>query len=421
MSEARGDGGASKSKATGNRRASNAGAPRVGGVARTLTRIVGYYVLLLAALATLLWAYPWLTQAITDAGGESAFTGEITRTFGGVPLEEPISVQGWEGLAVQGLSLLGALAIMMPVAWTYIIIKRRGGYDQSVVHTLIILPVAVTGIVIIVQTSLALAFSLAGIVAAVRFRTTLEDMKDAVYVFLAIGVGLAAGSQRLGTALLASMVFNIVNLVLWKMKFGNIYVDQLHRTSALGLGDVLAGPGSSETALSIGDEALLTAMPQSDLREMVGRVARLERYLDEETDVQTEKNSTRSCLSIRNSPARHRRWSRARSTKRPCAGGWPRSFRGRTVRPSFSTWSGSNPVCSPASCWTRFARRVATTSRRPSYGHSGVEPNGRNRHDERLSRTALLCGGARFNRSGGGVRAGYSPRGTTDSSPLLLP
>ena len=292
MSEASGDGRAFKGEvgeAGGNVGASSGRALRVGGVARTLTRIVGYYVLLLAAVATLLWAYPWLTQAITDAGGESAFTGEITRTFGGVPLEETIGVPGWEGLAVQGLSLLGALAIMIPVAWTYIIIKRRGGYDQSVVHTLIILPVAVTGIVIIVQTSLALAFSLAGIVAAVRFRTTLEDTKDAVYVFLAIGVGLAAGSQRLGTALLASIVFNIVNLVLWKMKFGNIYVDQLHRTSALGLGDVLAGPGSGETALSIGDEALLTAMPQSDLGEMVGRVARLERYLDEETDVQTEK------------------------------------------------------------------------------------------------------------------------------------
>ena len=292
MSEASGDGRAFKAEvgeAGGNVGASSGGAPRVGGVARTLTRIVGYYVLLLAVVVTLLWAYPWLTEAITDAGGESAFTGEITRTFGGVPLQEPIGVPGWEGLAVQGLSLLGALAIMIPVAWTYIIIKRRGGYDQSVVHTLIILPVAVTGIVIIVQTSLALAFSLAGIVAAVRFRTTLEDTKDAVYVFLAIGVGLAAGSQRLGTALLASMVFNIVNLVLWKMKFGNIYVDQLHRTSALGLGDVLAGPGSGETALSIGDEALLTAMPQSDLQEMVGRVARLERYLDEETDVQTEK------------------------------------------------------------------------------------------------------------------------------------
>ena len=289
MSEAAGNGGTSVGKTGGNRGPSKAGTPRVGGVARTLTRIVGYYVVLLSAVGTLLWVFPWLTEAIVEAGGESAFTGEITQTLGGVPLEEGAGAQGLEGLAVDGLSLLGALIIMIPVAWTYIIIKRRGGYDQSVVHTLIILPVAVTGIVIVVKTSVALAFSLAGIVAAVRFRTTLQDTKDAVYVFLAIGVGLAAGSQRLGTALLASIVFNIVNLVLWRMKFGNIYVDQLHRTSSLGLGDVLAGPGSGETALSIGDEALLTAMPQSDLREMVGRVARLERYLDEETDVQTEK------------------------------------------------------------------------------------------------------------------------------------
>ena len=278
MSEATGNGETSKAKAPGGRR-----------VTRPLVRVAGYYVVFLGGLGALLWVNPWLTEAIIEAGGDTAFTDEITRTFCGVPMIEEPGVQGWEGLAVQGLSLLGALAIMIPVAWTYIIIKRSGGYDQSVVHTLIILPVAVTGIVIIVKTSVALAFSLAGIVAAVRFRTTLEDTKDAVYVFLAIGVGLAAGSQRLGTALIASIVFNLVNLVLWKMNFGNIYVDQLHRTSALGLGDVLAGPGSAKTALSIGDQALLTATPQKDLGEMVSRVARLERYLDEETDVHTEK------------------------------------------------------------------------------------------------------------------------------------
>ena len=276
-------------KATGNGGASKADVPREVGFTRTLIRIVVYYALLLGAGAILLWRFPWLTQAILYTRSEVDFLGEITETFAGIPVDEGEGVPGWKGVGLQGFSLLGALAIMVPVAWTYIIIKVRGGYDQSVVHTLIILPIAVTGIVIIVQTSVALAFSLAGIVAAVRFRTTLDDTKDAVYVFLAIGVGLAAGSGRLATALLASMVFNVVNLILWKARFGNIYVDQLRRTSALGLGDVLAGPGSGEAALSIGDEALLAAMPQSDLREMVGRVARLERYLDEETDVQGQK------------------------------------------------------------------------------------------------------------------------------------
>ena len=254
-----------------------------------MARIASYYGLLISIFAVLIWAFPWFTKAVTRTQAEGGISDAITDTFGGVPLTDGVVVGGLEGLAVDGISLLGALLIMIPVAWTYIIIKRRSGYDQSVVHTLIILPVAVTGIVIIVKTSVALAFSLAGIVAAVRFRTTLEDTKDAVYVFLAIGVGLAAGDQRLGTALLASIVFNVVNLVLWKMNFGNIYVDQLKRTSGLALGDVLAGPQSAETALTIGDEALLTAMPQSDLQEVARRVARVDRYLDAETDVHKEK------------------------------------------------------------------------------------------------------------------------------------
>lgn len=258
-------------------------------IVRSMVRISVYYVLLIAIFGVLIWAFPWLTRAITRSQEGGFVSDAITETFGGGPVTQGPTIEGWEGLAVEGISLLGALAIMIPVAWTYIIIKRRGGYDQSVVHTLIILPIAVTGIVIIVKTSVALAFSLAGIVAAVRFRTTLEDTKDAVYVFLAIGVGLAAGAGRLGTALLASIVFNVVNLILWKMKFGNIYVDQLGRTSGMALGDVLAGPESGKTALAIGDEALLTAMPQTDLQEVADRVARVDRYLDAETDVHKEK------------------------------------------------------------------------------------------------------------------------------------
>ena len=90
-----------------------------------------------------------------------------------------------------------------------------------------------------------LSSSLTGIVAAVRFRTTLKDTKDAVYVFLAIGVGLASGAFYLAVAGILSMVFNAVILYLFWSNFGNIYADQRSRTGAMGLGDVLAGPGSA--------------------------------------------------------------------------------------------------------------------------------------------------------------------------------
>jgi len=146
----------------------------------------------------------------------------------------------------------------------------------------LILPIAVTGIVMIVQNSVALAFSLAGIVAAVRFRTTLEDTKDAVYVFLAIGVGLACGVQALGIAITLSVVFNVVILALWRTQFGNIYADQNTRAGPLGIGDVLAGPGSARAALRVGDPAVLEAASVTDLADIADRAVRIERHLSEE-------------------------------------------------------------------------------------------------------------------------------------------
>jgi Domain of unknown function (DUF4956) len=77
----------------------------------------------------------------------------------------------------------------------------------------------VAGIVVLVKYSVALAFSLAGIVAAVRFRNTLDDSKDAVYIFLATAIGLAAAVD-LPVALVISVLFNIVALSLWYSDFG---------------------------------------------------------------------------------------------------------------------------------------------------------------------------------------------------------
>jgi polyphosphate kinase len=123
------------------------------------------------------------------------------------------AVTGIEAL----VGMLGALLLSIPVAWIYMITKEDMKYDESVVHTVIILPIVVAGIVLIVRDSVALAFSLAGVVAAVRFRNTLKDTKDAVYIFLAVGIGLAAGVQALVVAFILSTIFNAVILTLWRL------------------------------------------------------------------------------------------------------------------------------------------------------------------------------------------------------------
>ena len=118
------------------------------------------------------------------------------------------------------VAMLGGLALMCPAAWMYMRTKPSARYDSSLVQTIVVLPIVIAGVVLIVRDSVALAFSLAGIVAAVRFRNTLRDTKDAVYIFLAIGVGLAAGVQQLSVAFVVALIFVVVMLVLWRFDVG---------------------------------------------------------------------------------------------------------------------------------------------------------------------------------------------------------
>lgn len=117
------------------------------------------------------------------------------------------------------IAMLAALATALPVTWIYTHTRHRKGYQQSVVQTFLILPVTVAGIVVLVQHSLALAFSLGGIVAAVRFRTTLEDSKDAANVFVVTGIGLASAVEP-PVAFAISIVYNMLVLSLWYTDFG---------------------------------------------------------------------------------------------------------------------------------------------------------------------------------------------------------
>ena len=98
--------------------------------------------------------------------------------------------------------------------------RNRSEYDQALVETMIVLPIAVTAIVVMVHNSLALAFSLAGIVGGVRFRNTLKSSGDAIYILLAIGIGLAAGIGALEIALVMTVMFNYAFALLWVADYG---------------------------------------------------------------------------------------------------------------------------------------------------------------------------------------------------------
>jgi len=193
-------------------------------------RLAAYYALLGLAvwlLVTLLPTLPQLLERFRELGVLGVAAARRGRGLEDVagPGAPALSQGEWAWVTL--LSMLSALVLVLPVAWVYMLTKRRSGYDQSVVQTVIILPMTVGATVILVQNSLALAFALAAIVAAVRFRNTLKDTKDAVYIFLALAVGVAAGVFAPTVAAVMSVVFNVVVLSLWQFNVGNIYADRL--------------------------------------------------------------------------------------------------------------------------------------------------------------------------------------------------
>jgi hypothetical protein len=124
-------------------------------------------------------------------------------------------------------SLGGTILVMLPVTWTYAAIKREVGFRKSFARALIVLPIIAATTVLLIQNNLALAFGLAAMVAAVRFRVALQEAIDGIFIFAAICVGLAAGIGHLGVAAVMALFFCVANTVLWKMDYGKNPVDDL--------------------------------------------------------------------------------------------------------------------------------------------------------------------------------------------------
>ena len=102
-------------------------------------------------------------------------------------------------------ALIGSAVVMVPVSWVYMDVRERKKMDQSLLESMILLPIVITGIVLMVHNSLALAFSLAGVMAGVRFRNAMKSTADSVFIFIAVGVGLAAGIGMLLIAIIMTM------------------------------------------------------------------------------------------------------------------------------------------------------------------------------------------------------------------------
>jgi len=188
--------------------------------ARRLLGIVAYYAVAAVGVFLLWRAFPQVRQILESARLYELTQGDVfSRSRATEAVASATAESGLRPGTLTLFALTGALLTSLPVAWVYSLTRRKKGFDQSMVHTVILLPLAVAGMVVLIQHSLALAFSLAGIVAILRFRNTLDDTKDGVYVFVATSIGISAAVGELVVGIVTSVVFNVVVLALWWIDF----------------------------------------------------------------------------------------------------------------------------------------------------------------------------------------------------------
>ena len=188
---------------------------------KLLVQITGYYLIIALVTFVALKMWPDLRGYLPVGGVEQLITQPAKN-----PLQASEAVRAAHvanfGQSVFWLvvAIIAAIVVSLPVSWVYMAVRSGDEYDQSLVNTIIVLPMVVTGIVIIVQNSLALAFSLAGIAGAVRFRNSLKSSGDALFILLAVGVGLSAGIGAIELAAVISIAFNYCFIMLWITEYG---------------------------------------------------------------------------------------------------------------------------------------------------------------------------------------------------------
>ena len=215
-------------------------------------RLVVYYLAMIVFLGGLMHLFPAIPQYIDQERGRVARStesnaGDILPSEEGGGLLATTTAQLFTPARSVPVvvALVTAFLVTLPVTWVYRWTRPRKRYSQVFAHTLLVVPIGIALVVFLVKGSLALAFSLAGIVAALRFRTSLDEPMDAVYMFIVVGAGLAAGVQLLAVAFIASVVFNITALAVWRSNWGEYpaIVAGWHLVHAGGEGQLLGVSG----------------------------------------------------------------------------------------------------------------------------------------------------------------------------------
>ncbi len=118
------------------------------------------------------------------------------------------------------LSLLLAFVLGQVIAWVYYFTHSGLSYSRTYVQSLVLVTIVVAMVMAVIGDNIIRAFGLMGALAIIRFRNVVKDTRDIVFIFCALVVGMASGSQRYDIAVMGTIVLSLIALYLYLTGFG---------------------------------------------------------------------------------------------------------------------------------------------------------------------------------------------------------
>jgi uncharacterized membrane protein YhiD involved in acid resistance len=125
---------------------------------------------------------------------------------------------GWE-LALSAILL--AFATSMVIASVYTLTYRGIGYLRSFTQTIALSGMVAALVMLAIGDDIARGLGMVGALTLIRFRTTLKDTRDLVFVFASLAVGVACGVQAFAVAVLGTLTFALAAGYLAWSDFGS--------------------------------------------------------------------------------------------------------------------------------------------------------------------------------------------------------
>ncbi|UCF43577.1 MAG: DUF4956 domain-containing protein [Planctomycetota bacterium] len=118
------------------------------------------------------------------------------------------------------LSLMLAFVLGQVMAWVYYFTHSGLSYSRSFVQSLVLVTIVVAMVMAVIGDNIIRAFGLMGALAIIRFRNVVKDTRDIVFIFCALVVGMAAGSQRYAIAVVGVIMLSVTAIYLYLTAFG---------------------------------------------------------------------------------------------------------------------------------------------------------------------------------------------------------